>query len=452
MAHLAHDPSARPDGRSARELTTVLPLTAQARDGELIIGGVSMMELAREYGTALYVYDEEHIRSQLMTYLHELRAVLPAADVAYAGKAFTCKAMARLVAEEGAHLDVSSGGELACALAAGFPASRVIAHGNNKSERELIEAIEAGVGLIVADSFEELERINRLALERGVEQPLLLRIKPGIVADTHEYIRTGAEDSKFGFGIADGAALKAVEQALALPALDLCGLHAHIGSQIFALESFAETTRALVSFLAELRAAYGFVARDINFGGGLGVAYVAEDAPSSIPQLTKTIAATLKTACAKHDLPLPRVLVEPGRSIVATAGITLYTVGTIKELPGVRTYVAIDGGMSDNIRVALYGARYESLIANRAEEPRDALVTLAGKHCESGDVVAIDASLQAPKIGDVVCMFGTGAYGYSMASNYNRQVRPGVVFVRDGRAREVVRRETYADLLACEME
>ncbi|MDR2107911.1 MAG: diaminopimelate decarboxylase [Coriobacteriales bacterium] len=452
MAHLAHDPDARPDGRSANDLKAVMPLTAELRDGELYVGGVSTVELAREFGTALYVYDEEHIRERLATWLRELRAVLPQADVAYAGKAFTCKAMVRLLAEAGAHLDVSSGGELAIALAAGFPAERVVVHGNNKSERELTEAIEAGAGLIVVDCFEELERVNRLAGGRGVVQPILLRIKPGVVADTHEYIRTGAEDSKFGFGLSDGAALQAVEQALALPHCDLRGLHAHIGSQIYALESFAETLRVLAAFLAELRASTGFVARDLNLGGGVGIAYLADDEPPQIAQFAAIVAETLKAACREHDLPLPRLLVEPGRSIVAGAGLTLYTVGSIKKLLDLRTYVAVDGGMTDNIRVALYGARYESVIASRADAPRDALVTLAGKHCESGDVVAIDASLQSPRVGDVICMFATGAYGHSMASNYNRQVRPGVVFVRDGRAREVLRRETYADLLNCETD
>jgi diaminopimelate decarboxylase len=451
MAHLAHDPNAQPDGLSFSDLQAVAPRTAEVRTGELFIGGVSTLELAREYGTALYVYDEEHIREQLDSYLRELRALLPAADVAYAGKAFICKAMARLVAETGGHLDVSSGGELACALAANFPAAKVVVHGNNKTEGELREAIQAGIGLIVADCHEELERINRLATEYKTTQKILLRIKPGVVADTHEFIRTGAEDSKFGFGISDGSATNAVKQALALPALELRGLHAHIGSQIFALHSFAQAVQVMVDFLAELRASCGFVAHDLDLGGGLGIAYQAVDKPSSISQFAATLAGALTKACSAHNLPLPRILVEPGRSIVANAGVTLYRVGSIKELAGIRNYVAIDGGMSDNIRVALYDARYESVIASRANAPRDTLVTLAGKHCESGDVVAIDASLQKPEVGDIVCMFGTGAYGYSMANNYNRQVRPGVVFVRDGAAREVLRRETYADLMATEV-
>jgi diaminopimelate decarboxylase len=452
MAHIARDPDAQPDYKTTTELGAVLPLTATVTDGHLYIGGCDTVELAREYGTALYVMDEEHIRLQLRNYLEWTRYHWKDVDVVYAGKAFICKAMCRLVAEEGCYLDVSSGGELAIALAAGFPAERIVAHGNNKTIRELAECIEAGVGRIVADSFEELARIDRLARERNRRQSILIRVTPGIVADTHEYIQTGSEDSKFGFGLRDGLALKAVTEAIALEGIDFKGLHMHIGSQIFALNSYARAIEVITHFMEEVRSATGCVVAELDTGGGLGIAYGVPDEPATIKQYGKVIVDDIKEHCEALGLPVPRILVEPGRSIVANAGVTLYTIGTIKHIPGVRTYVAVDGGMTDNIRTALYGAHYEPTIANRADEPRDTVVTIAGKHCESGDVVVIDTPLQNAAVGDVLCVFATGAYCQSMASNYNKQVRPGVVFVRNGSARLVVRRESYDDLMRCDAE
>jgi diaminopimelate decarboxylase len=451
MAHIAHNPDAKPDLKTTMELGAVLPLTATVRDGHLVIGGVDMVELAREYGTALYVMDEEHIRTQLRNYLEWTRYHWKDVDVVYAGKAFICMAMCKLVEEEGCYLDVSSGGELAVALAAGFPAARIVEHGNNKTVRELTEAIEAGVGRIVVDSFEELERINRLCEERNKRQPVLIRVTPGIVADTHEYVQTGGEDSKFGFGLRDGLALQAIERALALPGLELKGLHMHIGSQIFALNSYAKAIEVIVHFKDEIRTRTGFTVAELDTGGGLGIAYGVPDEPSSIKDFGKVVVDDIKEHCEDHGLPVPRIMVEPGRSIVANAGVTLYTVGVIKRIPGVRTYVAVDGGMTDNIRTALYDAHYEPVIANKAEAPRDTVVTIAGKHCESGDVIVVDTPLQSAEDGDVLCVFATGAYCQTMASNYNKQVRPGVVFVRDGKARLVVRRETYEDLMRCEV-
>jgi diaminopimelate decarboxylase len=451
MAHLAHDPDARPDGLSFSDLVAVAPCTARLNDGDLEIGGVSMAKLAQTHGTALYVYDELHIRKQLSTYLSELRARLPQADVAYAGKAFICKAMARLVHEEDGHLDVSSGGELALALAAEFPAEKIVVHGNNKTRRELHEAIAAGVGLIVVDSFEELLLISELAAMIGVVQDILLRFKPGIVADTHEFIRTGAEDSKFGFGSSDGTMTKAIQLAKQTSQVNLLGVHVHIGSQIFYLESFEATINKLCSHVDQWQRELNFIPKILDFGGGLGIAYLADDKPATISDYASVIASALEKNCAKYGLEVPRVIVEPGRSIVANAGVTLYTVGSIKDLGSVRTYLAVDGGMSDNLRVALYGARYESLIVDRAGAARDSVVTIAGKHCESGDVVGVDVSLQKAEPGDILCMFCTGAYGHSMSNNYNRQVRPGVVFVRDGKVREVIRRETYEDLLITDL-
>jgi diaminopimelate decarboxylase len=452
MAHIAHNPDARPDNKTTMELGAVLPLTTEVRGGHLYIGGVDTVGLARELGTALYVMDEEHVRTQLRNYLEWTRYHWKDVDVVYAGKAFICRAMCRLVEEEGCYLDISSGGELAIALAAGFPAGRIVAHGNNKTVRELTECISVGVGRIVVDSFEELARIDGIAREQGVTQPVLVRVTPGIVADTHEYIQTGAEDSKFGFGLRDGLAMRAIQEAVALPGIDFKGLHMHIGSQIFALNSYAKAIEVIVHFMEEVRAQAGCVVAELDTGGGLGIAYGVPDEPATIKQYGKVIVDDIKEHCEQHGLPVPRILVEPGRSVVANAGVTLYTVGTVKHIPGVRTYVAVDGGMTDNIRTALYGAHYEPTIANRAAHPRDAVVTIAGKHCESGDVIAIDTPLQHAEDGDVLCVFATGAYCQSMASNYNKQVRPGVVFVRDGAARLVVRRETYEDLMRCDVE
>jgi diaminopimelate decarboxylase len=452
MAHIARDPNAKPDYKTTLELGAVLPQTAAVKEGHLWIGGVDTVEIAHEFGTALYVMDEEHIRTQLRNYLEWTRYHWKDVDVVYAGKAFICKAMCKLVAEEGCYLDVSSGGELALALAADFPPEHIVSHGNNKTIRELTEALEAGVGRIVVDSFEELARIDRLAQERGVQQSILIRVTPGIVADTHEYIQTGAEDSKFGFGLRDGLALKAVKEAVSLPGIDFKGLHMHIGSQIFALNSYAKAIEVIVHFMDEIRTQTSCIVSELDTGGGLGIAYGVPDEPSSIKEFGKVVVDDIKAHCEDHKLPVPHIMVEPGRSIVANAGVTLYTVGTIKHIPNIRTWVAVDGGMTDNIRTALYDAHYEPVIANKADRVRDTVVTVAGKHCESGDVIVVDTPLQTAEDGDILCVFATGAYCQSMASNYNKQVRPGVVFVRDGKARLVVRRETYEDLVRCDVE
>jgi len=452
MAHLAHDPTKQPDGRTTLELGAVLPQTAAINEaGHLCVGGVDLVELAQSQGTALYIMDEEHIRTQLRRYRTSFATSGSNTQVVYAGKAFITRYMTQLVAEEGVWLDVSSGGELHVALAAGFSAAHIIAHGNNKTLHELTEAIEAGVGRIAVDSFEELERVNTLAAARSVVQPILIRIKPGIVADTHEFVVTGSEDSKFGFGIQDGTALQAVLRAQQLASIDFKGLHVHIGSQIFSLDSFVHTIETVFAFMSMLHGEHAIKVDEFDLGGGLGIAYVPEDRPSSIEEFAEQVILVYKSLCAAYGLDAPRLFVEPGRSVVANAGVTLYTVGTIKNLPGIRTYVAIDGGMTDNIRTALYNAHYEAVVANKATLPRDCIVTLAGKHCESGDVVAIDTALQTPEVGDIICVFGTGAYCYTMASNYNKQVRPAVFFVRDGSEKLVVRRETYDDLLNCDV-
>ncbi|TLM76837.1 MAG: diaminopimelate decarboxylase [Actinobacteria bacterium] len=434
------------------DLSSVLPMTAEIVDGRLIVGGIDMVDLACERGTALYVMDEAQIRHQLREFRKWTSYHWADVETVYAAKAFMCKAMCRLVHEEGCMVLCASGGELAIALSAGVPASRTQVHGNNKTPGEIEEAVAAGVDRIVADSLLELERISEAAVRLGRTQAVLLRITPGIKPDTHGYIQTGQEDSKFGFGLNHGLALEGVRRACDLPGVDFAGLHMHIGSQIFALQSYAKAIEVMVAFMAEVAAESGCPVRDLDVGGGIGIKYGLADEPSTIEQFGKVVVDGIKDECERHGLPVPRILIEPGRAVVASAGITLYTVGTIKEVPGIRTYVAIDGGMTDNIRPALYGARYECLVANKADGPRTEIVTIAGKHCETGDLIARDTPLQPVETGDVIAVCATGAYCRSMASNYNQQVRPAVVFVADGKAREVVRRETYDDLMRCDVE
>lgn len=448
MSLPASDLTKQPDNRTTMELGAVLPRTAEVRDDHLFVGGVDMVELAHELGTALYVMDEADMRGRMEEYREAFRSRYVNSDVLYASKAFQNKEMMRIVDDEGLCLDVSGGGELACAQAAGFPMDRVFVHGNNKTPTELREAIEAGVHRIVVDSRIELARVSQIAGELGVEQPIYLRITPGVEADTHEYIRTGCEDSKFGFTMLDDFAFRCIKDVLAAPHVKLVGLHCHIGSQIFALHSFREAVAVMVEFMARIRDEYGLVIEELDLGGGLGIAYTVDEKPSSIEDFAECTVNAVKDYCARFDVPLPRILVEPGRSLVANAGITLYTVGILKTLPNIRKYVAVDGGMSDNIRTALYHAEYEPTIANKAGQPRTEIVTLCGKHCESGDAVVIDMPLQHPDLGDIVAVFGTGAYCHSMSSNYNGQPRPAIVFVKDGQARVTTRRETYADLMA----
>jgi diaminopimelate decarboxylase len=422
--------------------TGLLPLTAEVgANGGLTVGGVELTELAERFGTPLFVYDEEHLRSRCR------EAVAAWGDgVAYATKAFLCLAMARLAHEEGMWLDVSTGGELHVALTAGVPAARLVLHGNNKSDDELARALAAGVGRIVIDSFDEIERLSRLVPSSsssvssgaGHRQAVMIRVTPGVEAHTHDFVRTGQDDSKFGFGLASGAAADAVGRVRALAGLDLVGIHAHIGSQVFRVASFAEEVEVLAGFFAPLHLP------ELCVGGGLGVPYVARESAPSISQWAETV----HDACRGAGIPTDtRLTAEPGRSIVAAAGVTLYRVGTIKELPGLRTYVAVDGGMSDNPRPVLYGSGYETFLPRDAGAPRPWPARVVGKHCESGDVVVADARLPADvAVGDIVATPVTGAYGYSMASNYNKVPRPGVVFVADGDARLVVRRETDDDL------
>ena len=437
-----------PDNLCITDLLGVAPRTMAVTKEGVSVGGVLLSELVREYGTALYVIDEEHFRAQLVTYREEFRKLYPQSDVIYAAKAFCSVATDRIVAEEGCCIDVASGGELAFAKAAGFPMERVFAQGNNKTPAEIEECIDAGVGCFVVDTHEELERISAAAVRRGLRQQVILRICPGVEADTHAYIQTANEDSKFGFNITCGAAQEATKFALGLPGIDLAGYHCHIGSQIFELSSYAEAVNVMFSFMNDMRHLLGFTARIYDMGGGLGIAYTVHDNPSSIAAFAKAATDAIHANCDRYDYPYPHIYCEPGRSVAANAGITLYTVGSVKEVPGICTYVAVDGGMTDNIRTAIYGSSYEAFVVEHAREPRSVVCDVVGKHCESGDIVVRNSPLQPCKAGEHVCVLGTGAYCHEMASNYNKQVRPGVVMVKDGAAREIVRRETYDDLLA----
>jgi diaminopimelate decarboxylase len=415
----------------------LLPDNAVVDDtGRLSIGGCDVLDLAEQFGTPLFVYDEDHIRARCR------EAVSAFGDgIAYAAKAFLCTAMARLAHEEGMHIDVASGGELFVVLAAGVPPERVVLHGNNKSSDELRQALDAGVGRIVVDSFDEMDRLEALVAAGAPVPKVLVRVTPGVEAHTHEYVRTGQQDSKFGFGLASGDAAAAVIRASGSDAMDLVGVHAHIGSQVFVADFFAEAIEVLAPFVTPLGLP------ELSIGGGLGVAYVVGEAAPTISDW----ATSVHQACAEVGIEA-RPVAEPGRAIVAQAAVTLYRVGTIKEVPGIRTYVAVDGGMIDNPRPALYGSGYETFLPRATLAERPKTVTVVGKHCESGDLLVRDGAVPADvAVGDVLATPVTGAYGHSMGSNYNKLPRPPVVFCRDGEARLVVRRETYEDLLRADL-
>ena len=400
--------------------------------GRLEIAGCDAVDLAAEFGTPAYVYAEDDLRQRARAYRDAFSARTDDFEVLFASKSLPATAAYALFAEEGLSVDVASGGELHMALTAGFDPKRIHLHGNNKSDDELRLAQRSGVGHLILDSFDEIDRCERVL---DGTQDVLIRVTPGVKPSTHDYVQTGQIDSKFGFGLADGLAARAIERVGESDTLNLVGLHAHIGSQIFELEPYTVAIRAL----GELA---GDWCKLLNVGGGLGIAYAETDSPPSIDEY-----AEVKVQGVREVFdPVPRILVEPGRSLVGNGGVTLYRVGTVKEVPGVRTYVAVDGGMSDNLRPMLYGSRYEALIADRAAAPAETPATVAGKHCESGDILIRDAMLADPAVGDVLITPATGAYGHAMANNYNGIPRPPVIFCRDGNARVVVRRETYEDL------
>ena len=410
----------------------LLPDTAEiGPDGNTAVGGCDLVDLANQWGTPLFVYDEDHLRSRC----REAVAAF-GGGVAYASKAFLCSAMARLAHEEGLQLDVATGGELFLARRAGVPGNRLVLHGNNKSDAELAMAVDEGVGRIVIDSFDELDRLEALHSATGVAPRVLLRVTPGVEVHTHEFIATGQDDSKFGFTVKGGLADSAVRRASASTAVDLVGLHAHIGSQVFDVEPFARAIDVLAAFAAP------YDLPELSVGGGLGVPYVEGESAPTIGEWADAI----HKACVQAGV-TSEVTAEPGRAIVAAAAITLYRVGTIKDLPGLRTYVAVDGGMSDNPRPVLYGSGYETFLPRAGDAARPRVVRVVGKHCESGDVLVQDGAVPTDLVvGDVLATPVTGAYGYSMGSNYNQVLRPAVVFVSEGQARLVVARETYEDL------
>jgi diaminopimelate decarboxylase len=414
----------------------VFPIGSRVNErGRLEIGGCDVVELAEEHGTPAYIYAEDDLRARARAYREAFERRGVDGEVLFASKAFPATAAYKLFAEEGLSVDVASGGELHIALAAGFDPARIHMHGNNKSDEEILMAARAGIGHLILDSFDEIERAERLL---DAPMKVLIRVTPGVKPSTHDFITTGQLDSKFGFGAGDATgAAAAIERVLASDKLELVGLHAHIGSQIFELEPY----RLAIAALGELA---GDWCKVVDVGGGLGVAYTEDDRPPAIDDYVGTKVAAVREVFGEDV----RILIEPGRSLVANAGVTAYRVGTVKEIPGIRTYVAVDGGMSDNLRPMLYGSRYEALIADRAAAEPDSTVTVAGMHCESGDVLVRDALLAAPAVGDVLVTPATGAYGHAMANNYNGVARPPVIFCRDGEARVVVRRETYDDLTA----
>ena len=422
------------------------PLTATRDDhGALVVGGVPLKILAATHGTPLWVVDEADLRERCQRYA----AGFPGVDVAYASKAWCTTGILQIVDDEGLYVDVASGGELHTALVAGIDPARLILHGNNKSVAELDRAVEVGVGRIVVDSFDELDRLAAIAAARDTVVACWLRITPGIDAHTHDYVRTGHDDAKFGFTLSLGLADEAFVRALAHPNLEVVGIHAHIGSQIFGTDPFIANAEVALELMARWRDEHGVTLGELNLGGGMGIRYTHEDHPVEVARYGRAVLETVAERCGALDLPRPRVVVEPGRAIVGPSTLTLYEVGTVKALPGLTTWVSVDGGMSDNIRPALYDAEHEVTVANRSSDADKRAVTVVGKHCESGDLVREHAPLPADlAVGDLLAVAATGAYTESMASNYNRLPRPAAVLVRDGAVRPLVRRETLGDLVA----
>lgn len=420
--------------------------------GHLCIGGVDTTQLAAQYGTPLYVLHEDQIRHNCRLYTKAMRAHFGADSMPlFAGKALCFKAIYPLLDEEGLSADVVSPGELYTALAAGFPAEHLFFHGNNKTDADIQYGVEARIGYFVVDNEQELARLNAYAGDAGVQQKILLRVTPGIDSHTLEAINTGRIDCQFGRPIETGQAARFVEAALGMPHLTLCGFHSHIGSQIFEVEPFCRAVDILLAFADEMRTRFGFVAEIFNLGGGFGVRYVASDPVIDIPETIRILSEHLQAGCTARAYPQPRIYMEPGRSLVANAGLTLYTAGGVKDIEGYRRYVTVDGGMADNPRYALYQSAYTVLPASRMHDPADGDFTVAGRCCESGDLIQEHVPLPEPKRGDLLAVLATGAYNFSMASNYNRLCRPAVVMLRGGNARLVVRRQTFEDLIACDL-
>ncbi len=437
--------------RKGLQGTMLLGTQKITSEGHLEIGGCDTTRLAAEFGTPLYVVDEAAIRANCRSYLAAFEALYPSNEIFYASKAFLTTAMARLVAQEGLSMDVASLGELYVALQADFPASRLALHGNNKSRGELEYAVESRIGHIVIDNFYELDLIAQILRERGAEMEALVRAAPGVDPHTHRLIRTGQADTKFGFNIADGSALAAVKRVLATPGLRFKGIHCHVGSQLLDSETHEQAVEIMVRLMTTIQAETGATVEALNIGGGLGVRYLSLHNPPTYAEFAQRIVGPLRAGLDRAGVPYPTLMQEPGRSLVGEAGVTLYSIGAMKTVPvdeggGRRTYVSIDGGMSDNPRPQLYEAVYECMIANRASEPAESVVTIAGKHCET-DILIWDAKIASPEPGDILAVQTTGAYNHAMASNYNRFLRPAVVFAADGQPELVVERETLEDLV-----
>ena len=416
--------------------------------GNLTIGGVDTVTLAEEYGTPLYVMDEDLIRSNLRRFHESIKKCYGGrGEVHYASKAFSCMEMCRIVASEGDGLDAVSIGELYTALKAGFPMEKVGFHGNNKSDEELAFALDNGVGHIIVDNISELERLEKIASSKNKTAHIMFRIKPGIDAHTHQFVMTGQIDSKFGFALETGEAFEAVKKALSCKNVKLVGLHCHIGSQIFDIAPFEAAAKVMLEFIAKIRDELGYTVPGLNLGGGFGIKYLEEHDPVPFEQYMERVSAVVAEECGKLNLEQPYIYIEPGRSIAASAGITLYTVGARKEIPNIRTYVSVDGGMADNPRYILYQSEYEAVVANKAGEERNEKVTIAGRCCESGDLIGENMPLQHAESGDIIAVLATGAYNYSMSSNYNRLQKPAVVMVSEGKSRIVVKRESLDDII-----
>ncbi|MCD7827193.1 MAG: diaminopimelate decarboxylase [Clostridiales bacterium] len=416
--------------------------------GHLTIGGVDTVDIAGKYGTPVIVYDENAVRDNCRAFVRSIDKYYGGnGRVLYASKAFSCLEMCRICSEENMGLDVVSGGEIYTALKAGFPADRMYFHGNNKSEDELKYALENNVGRIVVDNPEELKALSVIAKDMGKTASIYMRIKPGIDAHTHNFIRTGQIDSKFGFALETGEAMECVKLAAETESINLVGLHCHIGSQIFDIDPFVHAAQVMMKFIADIKSQTGIVISELDLGGGFGIKYTEEDKPAAFGAYMEPVSNAIKASAAENDIPVPFVLIEPGRSIAGAEAVTLYTVGAVKHIPNVRTYVSIDGGMTDNPRYILYQSAYTVLCANKADKPRDSVVTVAGKCCESGDLIQENASIQTVERDDILAVLSTGAYNYSMASNYNRVPRPAVLMVKDGNVRTIINRESYEDMV-----
>jgi len=432
-----------------RDMLTLFPLTAEVNEqGHLVIGGCDSLELAAEFGTPLYIFDEFSLHSKCAEFKAEFGKRYPETKVIYAAKAFMSTSLAKLFSEEGLGMDVVSAGELHIARAAGFPLDRVYQHGNNKSAEELKLALEWQVGRIVVDNFGELKMLDEIASAQGFKPNILLRLSPGVDPHTHKYISTGVIDSKFGFPMKSGE--EAVSQAIRAPNLNLIGLHFHIGSLIHEVEPYQQAIERVLQFAREMNAKHGFKLEELNIGGGFAIQYTRDAPAPPVSVYAEAVAARIKDRCRELELKLPQLIVEPGRAIVGQAGVALYTVGAIKDIPGIRRYVSVDGGMGDNIRPALYGAKYEAVVANKMAENEAGEVTIAGKFCESGDILIRDISLPDLVTGDIIALPSCGAYCLPLASNYNASLKPAVVMVRAGKAHLMRRRETFADLTRCD--